>query len=121
LFSLDVVSTHLSDYALKTSWRFIALVYSLALTLLLAIVTTRWWAGSHAFTGWVFVIIFSISVVLVCCFAFAAVAWAALSFRGRLPEERRRAWLGLAAALFTFALCTAYLLLLTGVIRPFNI
>ena len=122
MVSLDVVSTpRRSEYALKTAWRLIALVYGLALTLLLAIVTTRWWAGIHDIAGWIFVIVVSMSVVLICSFALAAVGWAAWSFRGRAPEEWRGPWLGFAVALFTFALCTAYLLLLTGVIRSFNI
>ena len=115
------MTTARPDYALKTAWRFVALVYSLALALLLAIVTMRWWADIHELAGWISVILFSMSVVLICCFALAAVGWAAWSFRGRSAAERRRACLGFAAALFTFALSTAYLPLLTGVIRSFNI
>jgi hypothetical protein len=111
-----------SGYALKTDWRFLILIYTWAILLVIAIATARSWLPSDPVAG---VLIFTFglcgSAIILPCFAFAAVGWAVWSFRGRAPADRRPAWLALAAASVTFTLTTGYLLLLVGIIRPFHI
>jgi hypothetical protein len=111
-----------SGYALKTVWRFLILIYGWAILLVLVIATAKSWLPSDPVTG---VLIMTIglggSAIILPCFAFAAVGWAAWSFRGRAPADRHPAWFALAAALVTLTLTTGYLLLLMGIIRPFHI
>jgi hypothetical protein len=111
-----------SGYALKTVWRFLILIYGWATLLVIAIATAKWSLPSDPVAG---VLIFTFglcgSAIILPCFAFAAVGWAARSFRRRAPADRRPAWFALAAALVTFTLTTGYLLLLIGIIRPFHI
>ena len=89
-----------SGYAVKTVWRFLILIYGWAILLVLAIATAKSWLPSDPVTG---VVIMTIglggSAIILPCFAFAAVGWAAWSFRGRAPTDRHPAWFALAAAL----------------------
>jgi ABC-type amino acid transport system permease subunit len=108
-------------YASKTAWRFLALVYSLALFVFIAGATARWWARTSELSLLFFMTALCLIVPVVCCFALAAVGWAAFGFRGRAPLERRAAWRALAASAFTLALLASYLAFLAGVIRVPNI
>jgi hypothetical protein len=103
-------------YALKTTWRFLVLIYSWAVLLVIALATAKSWMpplGAALFVA----VGFIGSVVLLACFSLAAVGWALWSFHGRTLAERRPAWLSLLIALITFALSAGCLLLLTGLIR----
>jgi hypothetical protein len=104
-------------YALKTTWRFLVLIYSCAVLLVIALATSRSWMPSDEGAALFLAVGFSRSVVLLTCFSLAAVGWALWSFRGRTLAERRPAWLSLLVAVITFALSTGYLLLVTGLIR----
>jgi flagellar basal body-associated protein FliL len=102
---------------LKTTWRFLVLIYTWAVLLVIALATARSWMPSNEGAALFLGVGFIGSVVLLTCFSLAAVGWALWSFRGRTSAEQRPAWLGLFVALITLALSTGYLLLLTGVIR----
>ena len=104
-------------YALKTTWRFLVLIYTSAVLLAIALATARSWMPSDEGAGLFLAVGFIGSVILLASFSLAAVGWALWSFRGRTSAERRPAWLGLLIALITFALSTGYLMLLTGLIR----
>jgi hypothetical protein len=104
-------------YALNTTWRFLVLIYSWAVLLVIALATSRSWMPPDEGAALFLAVGFIGSVILLACFSLAAVGWALWSFRGRTSAERRSAWIGLLVALITLALSTGYLLLLTGVIR----
>jgi hypothetical protein len=101
----------------KTTWRFLVLIYSWAVLMVIALATARSWMPSDEGAGLFLAAGFTGSVVLLPCFSLAVVGWALWSFRGRTSVERWPAWLGLLVALITFALSTGYLLLVTGLIR----
>ena len=103
-------------YALTTTWRFLVLIYSWAVLLVIALATAKSWMPPDEGAALFLAVGFIGSVVLLACFSLAAVGWALWSFRGRTLAERRPAWLSLLVALITFALSTGYLLLLTGLI-----
>jgi hypothetical protein len=107
-----------SDYALKTAWRLVAVVYGLAVVFVVPFSTIRLWASEERFIAvWIFLTLLWLAMFSGTSFAFAAVGWAAWSFRGRPVHLRYRAWIALSVALLTFALCAGYLLVMTGMIR----
>jgi hypothetical protein len=56
-------------------------------------------------------------VVVLFCFAFAGIVWAALGLCRCSSEHRRLAWPALIAAVITFCVVGDYLLIFTGVIH----
>jgi hypothetical protein len=104
-------------YASKTAWRFVVLVCSLSLLLIIAAATTRWWIHIHEAAWFIFAILFSLLLVVLSCFALAGVVWAALGLCRCSSEHRRLAWPALIAAVITFCIVGGYLLIFTGVIR----
>ena len=108
-------------YASKTAWRFVALVYSLALLVFTAGVTARWWMRMSELAPFLFAAALTLIVPVTVSFALAAVGWAAFGFRDRAPSERRAAWRAFGAAAVTLLLLTSYLLFLARVIRVPNI
>jgi hypothetical protein len=104
-------------YASKTAWRFVVLVCSVSLLLIIAAATTRWWIHIHEAAWFIFAILFSLLLVVLSCFAFAGIVWAALGLCRCSSEHRRLAWPALIAAVITFCIVGGYLLIFTGVIR----
>jgi hypothetical protein len=64
------------QYAVKTAWRFVALVFCMSLLLVLAAMTTPWWVRVHEMAWFIFAVLFCMSLIVLLCFAFAGVGWA---------------------------------------------
>jgi hypothetical protein len=109
-----------SEYALRTAWRLIGIVYVLVSAVVITGTTAKWWARIHEMAWFLFMIGFLLTAAVVFCFTVAAVGWAAWSFRGCTSENRVAASLALSVAVITLIVITGYLLLLTGIIRPFR-
>ena len=104
------------QYAVKTAWRFVALVFCMSLLLVLAAVTTPWWVRVHEMAWFIFVVLFCMSLIVLVCFAFAGVGWALCAVLPR-SSFRRAASRALLAALVTLFAVGGYVLVFTGVIR----
>jgi hypothetical protein len=104
------------EYAVKTAWRFVALVFSMSLLLMVVAVTLPWWVRVHEMAPFIFAVLFSMSLLVLVCFAFAGVGWAvcALLPRSSFRGAALRAFL---AALISFFIVGGYALVFTGVIR----
>src|SRR5947199_10139617 len=96
-----------SSYALKTAWRFVAVIYVWAALLALALITSRLWMPADEGAALFLATGFVCSVIILACFALAAVSWAAWSFRGRTRADRGGPLTALTVALITFALATS--------------
>lgn len=104
------------QYAVKTAWRFVALVFSMSLLLVVAIVTLPWWVRVSEIAPFIFAALFCMSLIVLVSFAFAGVGWAvcALLPRSSFRGAALRAFL---AALFSLFIVGGYALVFTGVIR----
>jgi hypothetical protein len=105
-----------SEYAVKTAWRFVALVFGMSLLLVIVAVTLPWWVRVNETAPFIFAVLFSMSLLVLVCFAFAGVGWAvcALLPRSSFRGSALRAFL---AALISFFIVGGYALVITGVIR----
>jgi hypothetical protein len=104
------------QYALKTAWRFVALVFCMSLLLVLAAVTTPWWVRVHEMAWFIFAVLFGMSLIVLVCFAFAGVGWALCAWLPR-SSFRGAALRAFLAALISLFIIGGYALVFTGVIR----
>jgi hypothetical protein len=104
------------QYAVKTAWRFVALVACISLLLVLVALTAPWWIGVHETAPFIFAILFCIALVVLVCFAFAAVGWAVFALLPR-SSFRGAASRALLAAAISLIIVGGYALVFTGVIR----
>jgi hypothetical protein len=104
------------QYAVRIAWRFVSLVVCMSLLLVLAAATTRWWIHVHEMAWFVFVVLFCMSLIVLVCFALAAVGWAVCAVV-RPSSLRSAASRALIAALVTLFIVGSYMLVFTGVIR----
>ena len=104
------------QYAVRTAWRFVALVVCMSLVLGLAAATTRWWIHVHEMAWVVFAVLFWMSLLVLVCFALAGVGWAVCALLSR-SSSRGAASRALLAALISLFIVAGYALVFTGVIR----
>ena len=104
------------QYAVETAWRFVALVACMSLLLVLVALTAPWSARVPETTPFIVVVFFSMGLIVLVCFAFAAVGWAVCAL---LPSSsfRGAASRALVAALISLFIVGGYALVFTGVIR----
>jgi hypothetical protein len=104
------------QYAVKTAWRFVALVFCLSLFLVLMAVTAPWSIRLHESAPFIFAVLFCMSLLIIVCFAFAGVGWAICALLPR-SSFRGAASRALLAALVALFIVGGYALVFTGVIR----
>ena len=104
------------EYAVKTAWRFVALVFGMSLLLAVVAATLPWWVRVDETAPFIFAVLFCMSLIVLVCFAFAGVGWAlwALVPRSSFRGAALRAFL---AALIILFIVGGYALVITGVIR----
>jgi|SRR4029450_7315733 hypothetical protein len=105
-----------AQYAVKTAWRFVALVSCMAFVLALALATAPWWVRLHEILPSLFAALFCMSLLVLVCFAFAGVAWAVYALLCRSSVRRSALW-ALFAALVSLVIVGGYALGFAGVIR----
>jgi hypothetical protein len=101
---------------MKTAWRFVALVAGMSLLLVLVAITARWWARVHEMAPFIFAALFCMGLIVLVCFAFAAVGWAMCALLPR-SSFRGAASRALVVALISLFIVGGYALVFTSVIR----
>ena len=104
------------QYAVKTAWRFVALVFCLSLLVVLIGVTAPWSTRLHETAPFIFAVLFCMSLLVIVCFAFAGVGWAICALLPR-SSFRGAASRALIAALISLFIVAGYALVFTGIIR----
>ena len=104
------------QYAVKTAWRFVALVFSMSLLLVVVIVTLPLWVRVSEIAPFIFAALFCMSLIVLVCFAFAGVGWALCALFPRSPF-RSAALRAFLAAVISLFIVGGYALVFTGVVR----